>query len=56
MTSQPKPKQKDIKGIPDELWLEAKALAARRGITLGKYVAEALEYMNAITSGKKPKR
>jgi len=40
--------------VPEEIYREAKAMAARQGKTINQYVSEALTYLNAIGSGKQP--
>ena len=53
--NQLKASQKSIKGIPDELFRESKAMAARQGKTIGQLVSEALAYyLHAVAV--KPKR
>ena len=47
---------KQIKGIPYEVFREAKACAALEGLTLGQYVTAALIYRNAQVMATKPKK
>ena len=46
-------KPKSIKGIPDEIFREAKAEAARQGKTMGQYISEALIYFKTVSKAKK---
>ena len=42
-----------VRGIPPEVYRKAKSLAVLQGKTLGRYIAEALVYLNGISEGNK---
>ena len=53
MNNEANAKRKTIKGIDDDIFREAKAMAARKGETIGTYITTALAYRNIEVGASK---